>query len=242
MSTADYYERYWTVDGYGPLEGSGIPPAGGLVRECVTPESHVLDMGCGNGRAAGPLLVSCGARYVGIDISHTAVAAARELGLDARVIEDAAALPFEADTFDFVLSVEVLEHLFRPDLAAAEIARVLRPGGTAVITVPNVAYWRHRVDLALLGRWNPYGDDQSVQAPWRDPHIRFFNRGALARMLGQSGFASVSVRGHGGGLLRDFPALRRLGRGSVSRGYLGLERSAPALFASRLHAVARPER
>ncbi len=183
-------------------------------------------------------MLSCGASYVGVDISHTAVAAAREIGLDARVIEDATALPFAADTFDFVLSIEVFEHLFRPDLAVAEIARVLRPGGTALVTVPNVAYWRHRVDLALFGRWNPFGDDQSVQAPWRDPHIRFFNRASLARMLDQGGFESVDVRGHGGAFLRDLPALRRLGRGHVSRAYLALERWVPALFASRLHAVA----
>jgi SAM-dependent methyltransferase len=209
-----------------------------LVREYVSPSSAVLDMGCGNGRAGGPLVLSCGGRYVGVDVSHTAVAAAREIGLDARVIEDASALPFAAETFDFVLSIEVFEHLFRPDLAVAEIARVLRPGGTAVITVPNVAYWRHRVDLAMFGRWNPYGDDQSVQAPWRDPHIRFFNRTSLARMLDQSGFDSVAVRGHGGALLRDLPGLRRLGSGNVSRGYLALERVVPALFASRLHAVA----
>jgi len=239
VSTADYYERYWTLDGYGPLEGSGISAAvDEVVREYVTPSSEVLDVGCGNGRAGGPLVSSRGARYIGVDISHTAVAAARELGLDARVIDDASALPFEADRFDFVLSVEVLEHLFRPDLAVAEIARVLRPGGTALITVPNVAYWRHRVDLAVLGRWNPYGDDQSVEAPWRDPHIRFFNRASMGRMLDQSGFATVDVRGHGGAFLRDLPGLRRLGRGNVSRGYAGLERLCPALCASRLHAIA----
>jgi hypothetical protein len=108
--------------------------------------------------------------------------------------------------------------------------------------VPNVAYWRRRVDLALFGRWHPYGDDQSVQAPWRDPHIRFFNRGAMARMLRQSGFGKVEVRGHGGAFLRDVPVLRRLGRGSVSRGYRAFERLAPALFASRLHAVAGRDR
>jgi 2-polyprenyl-6-hydroxyphenyl methylase/3-demethylubiquinone-9 3-methyltransferase len=239
MSVNEYYERYWTTEGYNLPNGSGITPVvRDLVCNLVTAGSSALDLGCGNGRTGGPLLLSCGADYIGVDISSTAVAAAQRFGLNARVIDDASTLPFESGSFDFVLSVEVLEHLFRPDLATREIVRVLRPGGTAVVTVPNVAYWRRRTDLAVLGRWNPTGDDQSVEAPWRDPHIRFFQMSALQRMLEQSGFGAVKVGGDGGSLLRDLPGLRRMGRGGVSRFYGYLEHLMPALFALRLHAVA----
>jgi SAM-dependent methyltransferase len=239
MNTTEYYERYWTEDGYNPAGGSGAgSKIGQIVRDHVTAGSCALDMGCGNGRTGGPLLLSCGASYVGVDISRTAVASARTLGLDARVIDDASSLPFGPGSFDFVLCMEVMEHLFRPDLAAAEIGRVLRPGGTALITVPNVAYWRRRVDLSIFGRWNPTGDDQSAQAPWRDPHIRFFQLSALRRMLEQSGFTDVRVGGHAGAVLRDLPGLRRLDRGHVSGLYKRLERTMPALLAGRLHATA----
>jgi methionine biosynthesis protein MetW len=239
MDTTDYYEQYWSIDGYNLPEGSGVTPqVSRIVQSRVPAGAFALDLGCGNGRAGGPLLLSRGATYVGVDISRTAVAAARDLGLDARIVEDASILPFESGAFDFVLCLEVLEHLFRPDRAAAEMARVLRPAGTALITVPNVAYWRRRADLAMLGRWNPTGDDKSVQAPWRDPHIRFFQLSALRRMLEQSGFDGVDIGGDGGAVLRDLPALRHIGRGGVSKLYERLEGIAPALFGLRLLAVA----
>jgi 2-polyprenyl-6-hydroxyphenyl methylase/3-demethylubiquinone-9 3-methyltransferase len=239
MSATDYYDQYWTVDGYNPLGGSGVSAkVDQIVRQRVVDGTRALDVGCGNGRTGGPLLMKNGASYIGVDISRTAVAAAQEFGLDARVIADASSLPFESGSFDFVLCMEVLEHLFRPDLATVEIARVLRHGGIALITVPNVAYWRRRTDLAMFGRWNPTGDDQSTQAPWRDPHIRFFQMSALRQMLQQSGFDQVEVAGHGGGVLRDLPGLRRFGHGGVSRFYTRLERAVPTLFAGRLHAIA----
>jgi SAM-dependent methyltransferase len=165
----------------------------------------------------------------------------------ARVIEDASILPFADESFDVVTCLEVFEHLFAPHIAAAEIHRVLRPKGALVATVPNAAYWRRRIDLLVLGRLNPLGDAESVDAPWRDPHLRFFSRAAFGRMLRGAGFDEVSVSGHGGTLLGDVPGLRRLGRRrgwrhAEWRGnglYSALERAAPGALAYRLHATAR---
>ena len=49
---------------------------------------------------------------------------------------DAHNITFPDSSFDFILAIEVLEHLFNPALAASEICRVLRPGGTAVLSSP----------------------------------------------------------------------------------------------------------
>ena len=49
--------------------------------------------------------------------------------------------------FTVVVCFEVLEHLFAPHLAVAEMHRVLEPGGVLIATVPNVAYWRRRLDF-----------------------------------------------------------------------------------------------
>jgi 2-polyprenyl-6-hydroxyphenyl methylase/3-demethylubiquinone-9 3-methyltransferase len=238
MSVTEYYDQYWTAEGFNPEDGSGSahPQVEEIVRRRVTDGSDALDLGCGNGRVGGPLLTRYGAGYIGVDISRTAVAAARDFGLDARVIDDVAKLPFDSNSFDFVLCIEVLEHLFRPDLAAREIGRVLRPGGTALVTVPNVAYWRRRADMALFGRWVAGGDHMGT--PWRDPHIRFFSLSALQRMLEDTGFAPVEVAGHGGAVLRDLPVLRVLDRGHSSQLYKRVERIAPSLLSTRLHAVA----
>jgi SAM-dependent methyltransferase len=54
---------------------------------------------------------------------------------------DCLALPFRDGTFDNVVGVDVLHHLFHPDLALREIARVMRPGGRAIFVEPYVSRW-----------------------------------------------------------------------------------------------------
>jgi SAM-dependent methyltransferase len=242
----DYYNSYWSEEGFRPT-GRLTQPIHELLELHVTSSSDCLDVGCGDGRTSGLWLREHAGSYVGVDVSATAVQQAAALGLDARLIDDAADLPFGDASFDVVLCLEVLEHLFAPHDAAREMLRVLRPGGALLATVPNAAYWRRRLDLFFLGRVNPLGDALSVREPWRDPHIRFFNRSTFRRMLVQAGFAEVHVGGHGGTLTGDLPFIRRLFRPSGwahptwrSRPvYRQFERLLPSLLGYRLHAVAR---
>jgi SAM-dependent methyltransferase len=83
-----------------------------------------------------------GARAFGIDVSlAAALHATRAAGVPS-IVGDMARLPFRDATFDGVTSGETLEHLEEDGTAAAEIARVLRDGGTAVVTVPALrALW-----------------------------------------------------------------------------------------------------
>jgi SAM-dependent methyltransferase len=161
------------------------------------------------------------------------------LGLDARLIDDAAALPFPNESFDVVVALEVLEHVIAPLSAADEVKRVLRPGGTFIVTVPNVAYWRRRLELSV-GRWNPYGDGFSVSQPWRDPHIRFFTLVSLRNMLLTSGFQVAKVGGHRGSFVRDIPYVAKLFKSPrcSTRLYRYLQAIMPAFLGLHLHAVA----
>lgn len=236
----DYYERYWST-ARGLID---LTPANPLLIDelsgLVTFSSAVLDFGCGDGTTIGTWLAAHAGSYTGVDISAAATAEARRLGLDARVVGLDDRLPFADSSFDLVTCVEVLEHMFAPQLTLEEIKRVLRPGGQVFITVPNAAYWRRRADLLVLGRWNPLGDSLAVEQPWRDPHIRFFTRSALARMLHLGGWHEILVGGHGGSLVGELPGLRRLADdGRASPVYRSLERRLPGLFAQRLNAVAR---
>lgn len=242
MTTQDYYDRYWSTDGYHPT-GRTSPTLARLFEQWVPRGAQCLDVGCGDGRTSGLWMLAHGCSYVGVDISERAVEEAREIGLQAQLIGDAASLPFPDGAYDVVVGVEFLEHLFLPLKALTEMARVLRPGGVLIVTVPNVAYWRRRLDLALLGRWHPMGDDRSVSEPWRDPHIRFFNPGSMRRMVTAAGLTPIVVGGHGGAMLRDVPWLgKRLHGTEASRPYRWLERAIPSLLAARVHAVARRDR
>jgi methionine biosynthesis protein MetW len=234
----DYYEKYWSDEGVCPDTPLDRNVQALLARH-AGPHDRCIDIGCGEGRT-GVWLRERVASYVGVDVAQNAVEEARASGLDAHLIQDAADLPFPDDSFDLAICIEVLEHLFEPHLAVAEGLRVLGPGGRLIVTVPNVVHWRRRLDMALLGRWNPYGDELAVQKPWRDPHLRFFTAAALKRMLEEVGFRFVELGGHTGPVLREVPYLRKLARGdtptALSR---GLAMRSPALFATRLSAVAR---
>jgi len=72
---------------------------------------------------------------------QTGVDIARTRGLNA-IRADARDLPLESASYDLLISFDVLEHIEEDHLAAAEIFRVLRPGGTALIAVPcDMALW-----------------------------------------------------------------------------------------------------
>jgi methionine biosynthesis protein MetW len=237
-SAAEYYDRYWAARESGPDQAI-LPSLARLLARTVNPDDSCIDVGCGQGKGAGTWLNQNAASYLGVDVSERAVAAARASGLTVKRIDDASSLPAADGTFDLAVCIEVLEHLLNPQETAKEILRVLRPGGRLVATVPNVAYWRRRADLAFLGRWKPLGDPESAYRPWRDPHIRFFGRANLERMLSESGYVPVTTGGHGGPWLADVPGLRRLGRrpqaGPV---YQHLVRMAPSVFAHHVHAIA----
>jgi len=112
------------------LEGALGRPIAGLT---------LLNAGCGTGgfnEAAG----RAGARAWGVDVDQEAVAIARaRLGGD-RVLRAAAeALPFPESTFDLVYCFSTLEHLADAGPALAEMARVLRPGGSLYLHTPSPA-------------------------------------------------------------------------------------------------------
>ncbi len=232
-----YYDAYWEsewVEVAAPLKLIE------LFASYVSAEDRCLDVGCGDGSASGPWLQEHAASYVGVDVSESAVLMVRARGLEAQPINDAAELPFPDDSFDFVVCAEVLEHLFDPQGAMAEINRVLRPGGRLIATVPNLAHWRNRVD-ALFGRWNPRGDHLSAREPWRDPHIRFFTVRSLATLMERCGFEVLERGGFAElAFLQYVPGLRRLARRSRPRS-LGRRLAAtfPSLLAGNVYAVGR---
>lgn len=234
-----YYDSYWSADGFNP-SGRSKNFLTELFRAYIPEHAVCLEVGCGDGATAGPWLQGHGRAYVGVDISEPAVRRAKSHDLNVALVNDAASLPFADESFDVVLLIEVLEHLFLPNEAVKEAHRVLKRGGILLATVPNVAYWRRRADLALLGRWNPLGDHLSVEKPWRDPHIRFFTPASLGRMIGEADFLIRRLAGHQGSVVRDIPWVgRRLWKGRASRLYRALETRFPALFGQRLHVIAR---
>jgi len=112
---------------------------------------RILDMGCGTG---GMLerLHPMGEAW-GIDVEPLALAFCRERLPDLRVaLASATALPFPANVFDTVVALDVLEHIEDHEAATREVFRVLRPGGTFIVTVPAYRFLWSRHDEALMHR------------------------------------------------------------------------------------------
>lgn len=106
---------------------------------------RTLDLGCGSGTYL-PLLAGRSDELVAMDFSPAMLQEARKAcpGLACTYLEgDAMAPPIEDASFDLVNCIGVLEYLPRPEACLGEIRRVLRDGGTAVLSVPNAhSLWR----------------------------------------------------------------------------------------------------
>jgi SAM-dependent methyltransferase len=119
----DYFSRF--------MESSAVEF---LDRLGVAPGASLLDVACGSGQLA-LIAARRGARVTGVDIATNSILAARGRaasdGLDARFDEgDAEALPYPDAHFDVVATIFGAMFAPRPDLVAAELLRVCRPGGT----------------------------------------------------------------------------------------------------------------
>ena len=141
------------------------------------PEKKVLELGCGDGRLAIAIARN-GACVKGIDISRIAIESARRNAIDAHlpvIFELANAIePSEpAGSYDYVVSVDVVEHLNPAQTAQhlSEVFRILKPGGAYVISIPC---WEppERVDILHLGNYHPW---------------------EFRRILTQAGFSALSA-------------------------------------------------
>lgn len=131
-----------------------VPALGAPVVDLLAPSKgeRILDLGCGDG-ALTAKLVAAGAEVVGVDADRAMIAAARERGIDARLM-DGRALDFAAE-FDAVFTNAALHWMPPPERVAEGVFRALRPGGRFVGEFGghgNVAAIRAALRGVLMGR------------------------------------------------------------------------------------------
>ena len=182
------------------------------VLRTVPAPARVIDIGCGDGFATDVARSrNAGHHFVGLDWSATALAQARERGLAVlRAGLDGPGLPVASASVDVVVMSEVIEHLVDTDMAIEEAHRVLRPGGSLLLSTPNLAAWYNRV--LLTAGVQPVFSEVSLRAVFGRPgrqvagHLRLFTRRALVEFLAAAGFDCVAVRG---ARYHDVPAALR---------------------------------
>jgi methionine biosynthesis protein MetW len=130
-----------------------------LIIERIPEHAAVLDLGCGNGELLAELIQEKKIRAQGIELDPEAVFQSVARGVPVFQSDlDQALKGLPDGGFDYVILEETLQTLRRPDEVLREMLRVGRHG---IVTFPNFAYWRVRMDLGIRGRmpvteWLPY--------------------------------------------------------------------------------------
>lgn len=164
----------WTH--FAPLQVLTTEPAGRLVRFAdIRAGSQVLDVACGTGVVA-VTAARRGAIVTGLDLTPALLDVARDnaqiAGVEIDWHEgDAESLPFDADSFDVVVSQ--FGHMFapRPDVAISEMLRVLRPGGTIAFSTWPPELFVGRL-FAVTSSYMPPPPPGVVPPPlWGEPTV-----------------------------------------------------------------------
>jgi SAM-dependent methyltransferase len=181
---------------------------------------RVLDVGCGVGHSYRLLAPR---ETVGVDVDAEVLEGQRR----ETVAADMRRLPFATDSFDGAVAVHSIEHVPDPERALAEIARVLRPGATAVLVTPNRLTFA-RADEII----DPYHYMEYDRAQLAALCEQFFESVEMAGVMGSERYRALVAREHAklDRLLRLDPLrLRRLlpraARQALYDRRLGRERS-----------------
>jgi 2-polyprenyl-3-methyl-5-hydroxy-6-metoxy-1,4-benzoquinol methylase len=160
----------------------------------LSPESSVLEAGCGNGAFAmemasrGYHVTAFDQSVSGIEIAQKRAGAVRYL--NASVYDDLRKL-IPSEDFDAVVALEVIEHLYSPARFLENVRSVLRKDGMLILSTPYHGYLKN-VALAVSGQL-----DRHFTALWEGGHIKFWSRTTLEALLVQSGFRPIAFRGAG---------------------------------------------
>jgi ubiquinone/menaquinone biosynthesis C-methylase UbiE len=185
-----------------------------FLKAMMEPGDRVLDFGCGNGRLAG-FLNNKYKEFVGIDISQNLIDIASQKYSNEKTkfiklssVSDH--LPYEDNYFDVIVSIAVFHHFPNEEYAlqiAKELHRLLKPGGTMIITVWNLwqnRFWKYQWKAAkdkVIGK---------SELNWKDFFLPFrsgdklfmrfhhaFGGKELKKIFCNAGFKAVTVRSSG---------------------------------------------
>lgn len=148
---------------------------------------RILDLGCSSGALGAALKRRQGASVTGIELDADYADDAAER-LDRVITGDLEQLlggdePPDLGTFDCVIAADVLEHLRDPWLVMRRAAEYLRPGGSAVVSLPNIRFWETFWQVGYRANW-PRRDHGIFDRT----HLRWFTIGDVRGLLDQAGF------------------------------------------------------
>lgn len=188
---------------------------------------RILDVGCGTGLLGRALKEASPERYVaGITHSEQEAELAGAV-LDKVVIADLETSDFrELGEFDCIICSHVLEHLRNPAEVLRRLRAVLAIDGVILIALPNVLYWRQRMQF-LMGRFR-YTEGGLMD----NTHVVFFDWNTAQALVAQAGLRLAACTSDGG-----FPGSRYLGSAGPALDAISL-RLVPGLMGTQFVLIA----
>jgi 2-polyprenyl-3-methyl-5-hydroxy-6-metoxy-1,4-benzoquinol methylase len=188
-----YYRENYDIDKICPLWVDY------QVVQLIKPNSVILEIGCATGYIGKFLKEKRNCTMFAVEIDKEAAEVAKPyyekiiIGdvEDEKILEE---LP--PKFFDYILCMNVLEHLRWPQKVLAHLKKFLKPEGSVIVAIPNVAHWSIRLKL-LFGDFEYgkglFGTDHGI-ALLDETHLRFFTKKTMLKMFYDAGYKVVFCR------------------------------------------------
>ena len=170
------------------------PPVVQAIRHLAGTGARTLDAGCGNGAFCGVMRETLGLEVYGCDLSESGIAFARENVPNCHFqqfsVYDNFAKAF-GTTWDVIVSMEVIEHLYDPHTFLRRVRESLAPDGLFVLTTPYHGYLKNLL-IASSGRYDKHHNPLNTGG-----HIKFWSRNTLTAAFEAAGFRIAKFEGVG---------------------------------------------
>ena len=194
MRLSDYYEN--TADRMEAWKDHALEPGFAPSKQIIDSArpflktgGRVLDIGCQGGHQLA-LIAQDYEEVYGLDIApHDEIWATIPQTKFLVHDVDSSPLPFPDEYFDCILCTMVLEHVFDVFGLVREIARIMKRGGTCLLAVPNIAFFKHILSL-IRDRVPRTGANEvpfSVKQGWDGQHLHYFTHTEVGWLLDQNG-------------------------------------------------------
>ncbi|MCL4415425.1 MAG: methyltransferase domain-containing protein [Actinobacteria bacterium] len=195
-----YYEDYWKI-----LQNERLgdfhykwPAIKNLIP--TTSNLKILDFGCGTGDILQQVIkINPKAEYFGVDVSSLALKKAHKRFSKVKFYhaEDGDKLPLKSSSIDFILALDVLEHVYNTERTIKELYRILKPGGQILVSTPYHGFIKNLILITLF--FEEYFDP-------RGAHIRHYSKKSLTTQLKDVGFSILKCNYFG----RFYPVSRAM--------------------------------
>lgn len=162
----------------------------------IKPKSKILDIGCGNGILDGHLIKLKQCNVWGFDIDEVSLKAAKKKKVSTYKIDiESENWPKINNKFDYVICLEILEHLYFPEKLLAKIRLMTK---YAIFSYANASFWKYRLQF-LLGKIPSHAPFKEGEHLWHWNYIKF------KKLIETNGFEIINEK-----LSGEIPIINKL--------------------------------